>query len=301
MTQLSIKKILIPTDFSDNSLKAFDHAILLAKITKAEVVLLHVMEDMMATAHIGNNMSPSLMALQNLEGNVLEYRKEQLNEIIAKLEKENVPKVTPMVVIGRTHREIINALKNTEADIVFMGTHGVSGFREFIMGSNTASVVRDAPCPVLSVQKQPVKSGFKNILVPFSDRPHSREKVMYAIKMAELYGATLHILGIDVENSPEHTKTIELEAAQIKEIIDNHQLQCTVKVMSAAYDFDTALSYAAKVNADLIVEMGDIEKQNIAEYFSGSFSQQIINHSTIPVLSIHSSFNPEMVEQWHGI
>ncbi len=301
MAQLQIKKILIPTDFSEDSTKAFDHAILLAKITNADVVLLHVMEDLMATAATGRQLMDSVDSIQKLETQTLNFRTEQMNEIVIKMTQDNALNVIPMIVIGRTHIEILKAVEKTNADLIIMGTHGVSGFREFIMGSNTYSVVRDSTCPVISLQKKTPSSGFKNMLVPFSDREHSREKIIYAIKIAELYGATLHILGIDVENSEEHRDKIQHEANQIKTIIDKHGLNCTLKVLSSAYNSDTVLSYANVINADLIVAMGNTDKQNFAEYFSGSFSQQIINHSTLPVLSIHASFNPDLVELWHGI
>ncbi|MEO5572229.1 MAG: universal stress protein [Bacteroidia bacterium] len=295
---LKIKKILIPLDFSASSLKAIDFAVNLSKLTDAEITLLHVLENFYATT------DPFYAVIPRFEGYENEIRKissDRLDKEAEKIKKKGTIKVNILSASGRTHKEIIRISKKIKADIIIMGTHGVSGFREFVMGSNTFSVVRDAPCPVLSVQGKSKAGGFKNILVPFSDRPHSREKVMYAIKMAEIQNAAVHVLGIDSAQTKNHSKKITLEAEQIRDIVERHNLKCRVKVVAALYDQDTVLKYAKKINADLIVVMGDATKQNIVQYFTGSYSQQIINHSTIPVLSIHSEFNPKTVRLWHGI
>ena len=298
MNPLKIKRILVPLDFSITSLKALDHAVTLAKLTDAEIILLHIAEYIHATTDPFFGINPGLAVY---ESDIKNMSTESLNKVAEKLKKKGFVKVKTLSVTGRTHIEILRASKKIKADIIVMGTNGVSGFREFVMGSNTFSIVRDALCPVLSVQRKSIANGFKNILVPFSDMPHSREKVMYAIKIAELFDAKIHVLGIDDESTKSHLLKISREAEQIKKIIEKFGLKCNVKTISDSFNPKPVLSYAKKINADLIVTMGNINKQDITEYFTGSFSQQIINHSLIPVLSIQSSFNPAMVELWHGI
>jgi nucleotide-binding universal stress UspA family protein len=180
-----------------------------------------------------------------------------------------------------------------------MGTHGVKGFREFITGSNTFRIVNEAECPVLSFRKDVTQLGFKNILIPFRDHPHSREKVDYAIRMAEIYGAKITVLGVDTDDDSAQFKKIVLEAEQIKSIVEKHGLECSVKVKSSPYLIDKVLKYAQKKNADLIVIMADIDRMRISELFMGPFGQQMVNHSPIPILSIRPTFNPDTVDL-HG-
>ena len=295
---LKIKKILIPLDFSFTSLKALDYAVLLAKLTKAEINLLHVIETVYATTDPFFVADPEI---QSYESDLKKISYQSLDKISEKIKEKNVVKTNIISSSGRTHKEIIRVSKKIKADLIVMGTHGVSGFREFVMGSNTFRIVQDAECPVISVQRKNKAAVFKNILVPFNDKPHSREKVMYAIKMAEIYGAVLNVLGIDDEETAAHSKKIALEANQIKTIAEKHNLTCKIKLITASFNAKTVLDYAKKINADVITTMGDAPKENITEYFTGSISQQIINHSTVPVLSIHSKVNPEMIELWHGI
>jgi nucleotide-binding universal stress UspA family protein len=293
MKVLTIKKILIPIDFSVTSMKAMDYAIILAKLTNAEITLLHVVENIGVTTDMAFSSIPKSEAYDN---KLISMSDKSLKEVADRIKKKGVTNVRTISVIGRTHREVIRISKKIRAGMIVMGTHGVSGFREFMLGSNTYRVVSDAQCPVLSVQRKNSAAAFRNIVLPFNEAFNSREKVIPAVRMALLTGATIHVLGIGNDEA----NSVLPQARQTQEIIEKYNVKCTMKVISGPYT-KGVLEHTAKVNADLIVEMGDLEKQNIAEFFTGSYSQQLINHSPIPVLSIHS--RPELYETdfWHGM
>ncbi len=294
MSTFNIKKILVPLDFSKTSVKALDYAIDMAEKCNAELTLLHVAEGFVANAARGYYIAPSYE--KEYEQLVIKQGNDNLNDFANGIKKVGVTNVTVLTTVGRTHSEILKAAKKTKADIIIMGTHGVSGVREFFIGSNTFNVIRNAKCPVLSVQTGNKAPGFKNVLLPFRGKGHSREKVNYAIDLALLYKSTIHILGVDTEFTEAGKRKIELEAEQIKEIAKHKNLNCTTKIISHAYVSEAVLKNAQKVNADLIIIMSDLDKMDITEYFAGPFSQQIVNHSTIPVLSIHPEYNPKMID-----
>lgn len=294
MSYYQIKKILIPVDFSKTSLKALDHAAYLAKISDAEITLLHVPESLSATTGTGVFDPPDFH--EDYEKNIADQSNKRLDELAAGLKKKGNLKVNTLTVIGSPKKEILNVSKKIKADLIVMGTHGASGIKEFFIGSNTFSIIKDAKCPVLSVQKDQKSPGFKNILVPFRDKPHSREKVNYAIDLALLYNATIHVLGIDTEYTKAHKRKIELEAEQIRKIIEKKGLTCKVKVIESDYLADTLLKHAAAIGADLIISMSDMDRMSIVEYFSGPYAQQLVNHSPIPVLSIRPQFNPNTID-----
>lgn len=298
MAQFKIKKILVPIDFSFTSLKALDHATTMAKIIDAEITLLHVVENQYVNT---DPLFVSMTGIASFEDKLNKISMQSLGKLGEKIKKKGVKNIKLMTVNGRTHKEILSASKKIKADMIVMGTHGVSGVREFVIGSNTFRIVNDSGIPVLSVQRKGNTNGFKTILVPFSDRPHSREKVIYAIRMAEMFNSTIHVLGIDIEGTPQHEKKIKLEADQICKMADRHNLASESKVIAGSYDAQTVLDYSKKINADLILSIGDIDKEDLTEYFTGSFAQQLINHSPVPVLSVHSKLNPKMIELWHGI
>ena len=77
-----------------------------------------------------------------------------------------------------------------------MGTHGANGIGEFFIGSNAHKTVTLAPCPVITVQGNSKKLGFRKIILPIDDSIHSRQKVNYAITIAKKYAAKIDILGL---------------------------------------------------------------------------------------------------------
>jgi nucleotide-binding universal stress UspA family protein len=298
MKPFFIKRILIPVDFSFTALKAVDHAVNIAKLAQAEIYLLHVIENIHSTT---DPLYFSIPKERTLDADLTRISNESLNRISNKIQSKGFSNIKTMTVFGRTHTEILKTAKKIKADLIVMGTHGVTGFQEFIMGSNTYRVVSDAECPVLSVQRKNKPLGYKNILVPFTDSVHSREKVSFAIKVAELFGAKISVLGFDNGDSKAHSKKIALQAEQIKKVVEKHQLNSTIKITDQPYTAKTVLDYSKKINADLITVTGNVDKRDITEYFKGSLSQQLINHSELPVLSIHKNVNPKTIALWSFI
>jgi nucleotide-binding universal stress UspA family protein len=299
MKFFKIKKILIPIDFSKTSLKALDYAVKFSKATNAEIILLHVTAGLYQTYEPGyfNPLPAAPVLLKDYEKEVIEKSDKHMEAIAEKIKMEGVSQVSFFTMPGTITTEILSAAKKHHTSLIVMGTHGVSGFREFFIGSNTLRVIRDADCPVLSVQDKSEDPLFKNILMPFRDKPHSREKVNYAIDLSILFSSQLHVLGVDTEFTPEHKKKIELEGEQIKTIAESHGVACNTKIISSVYVGDVVLEHARAVNADLIISMADMDKMDISEYFTGPFAQQIVNHSPIPVLSIRPGYNPETIDQ----
>jgi nucleotide-binding universal stress UspA family protein len=291
MKPFEIKKILVPIDFSLTSMKALEHAIFMAKKTKGEITLMHVTDSMMSGSE---TFYAAIPRTAEFEAEIRKECEAHLMKLADKIRKEQSVTINVLAVSGNPRQEIIKAAEKTSADIIVMGTHGTSGVSEFVMGSNTVRVISEAKCPVLSVQ-QSVDAGVKKILVPFRNKPHSREKVDYAIALGKLSGASIHVLGVDVEHDEEVKDKLNLEAEQIKKIIEGHGLVCETKVITGAYLSDEILGYAKEIQAGLIVIMADLDRMSVSDFIMGPFAQQIVNHSHIPILSIRPTFNADTV------
>jgi len=301
MGLFTIKKILVPVDFSATGQKVLDQVATMAKKNGAEVILFVSLETPMGKS------SPDYfgVAINNpkmFEELLLEWAEKNMEKLQENLKKMGVSKVSYKIGEGTAYKMIVKAAKDTKADLIVMGTHGVSGFREFSVGSNTARVVSEAACPVLSIQKSSKKSGFNTILVPFRDRPHSRESVDYAIDLAKSYGATIQVLGISTDPADSAKRKLQLEADQIKKIAEKRGVKATTDVVKNKFVAKNILTYAEKKKADLIVLMADLDKSGISEYLIGPVIQQVVNHSPIPILSIHPVINPNLLvsgnESW---
>lgn len=142
-----VRRILAPTDYSDNSLAAVRYAAGLAEAFGAELVLLHVVPDL--TLVLPDAVMPTPVAgpdLQELAANA----RAALAKIVAEQGLAKLDTKTE-VRIGQAAAEIDAAAKELKADLICLSTHGRTGLAHLFLGSVAERVVRHAPCPVLVV------------------------------------------------------------------------------------------------------------------------------------------------------
>lgn len=145
---ITIRRILVPTDFSDCATPAVRYAVELADKFGAELILLHVVPD--SVLALPDAVMPTPAPLADLQA-LTEAGKTGLANLIAalKLESRN-PRAE--VRLGSPEQEIVAAAKDLHADLVCIATHGRGGLARVILGSVAEMVVRHAPCPVLTVR-----------------------------------------------------------------------------------------------------------------------------------------------------
>lgn len=279
MKSTQLRRILVPIDFSAVSLTALDQATFLARLFKADLYVLHVID-------IPPSVYPieELMALGSDSSLIERSIAGKCEKLKLSIRKEHGLRINTLVCRGRTADEIVSAVKENNIDIVVMGTHGASGFDEYFIGSNAHKVITLCPCPVISVQRKSKKLGYSNILLPIGNSMHSREKVNYVMLLAKKFGSVIHILGLPDDNDSLHNKQFALKVASVEKLVKKAGLACTVQIARKGNIAELALKYAKKTKSDLIAIMTDHE----SEYgiFIGPFTKQIVNHSKIPVLSI---------------
>jgi nucleotide-binding universal stress UspA family protein len=279
---LDIKRILIPTDFSDTAILALKHAVNLARLVDAQITLMHVVSTF---AFRVNLPEVDLDEAQNskLSGAV----GNKLSQIADEITAEHGIKVNTMVTSGRIREEVVRLADEIDADIIIIGTHGVSGLKEFFMGSNAFRIVSEAACPVLSVQKSDKALGFKNIVVPIDNSFHSREKLGISVRMARTFNAKLFICGLrSVDHNDEDLNAkFRMKMKQVEDYLEEKEVDFTTSTLFCSNIAKATMDYAAEMNADLIIIMNE-QEINTTGFFMGPYAQQVVNHSTIPVLSI---------------
>ena len=144
MINVNVKRLLVPTDFSDCSQEAVEYAISLAQVLQAQVFFLHVMEppayglDFTLT-HPGVPVEVKQKLTESIKQSVEEAKKLGIN-------------AEGYFVLGVPYAEIINAAKKHEVDLIVMGTHGRTGLSHFWLGSTAERVIQNAHCPVLTIK-----------------------------------------------------------------------------------------------------------------------------------------------------
>jgi nucleotide-binding universal stress UspA family protein len=144
---ISLKKILVPTDFEATSQVAVNYARALAEAFGASIHVLHVLEDPMIHAASHEYFTPQPNYREAMEGDAHSRLRGQLNE-------EQTARFRAQFVArwGIPFVEIIRYAKDENVDLIVMGTHGLGVIAHILMGSVAEKVVRKAPCPVLIVR-----------------------------------------------------------------------------------------------------------------------------------------------------
>ncbi len=186
---------------------------------------------------------------------------------------------------GNVSKEIAGTERDIGADLIFMGSHGKQGFQPYWIGSNTGRVVSASSCPVVSVQEDAASMDFSNIILPLDDSIETRQKVPYAVILAKAFNATIHIFAVSKDKSDETRRRIEAYARQTENYFDERNVRYTVEVRQGNPVPQACIDYGAEKKAGLIMMMTGTDGGG---WFMGTYAQQLINHSNIPICAIHS-------------
>jgi len=146
------KRILVPTDFSLSADRALNYAVSIARLYKAEILVLHVFQ---LQEYLGL-LSQKAQIDERTANEVLEIAKKQavdsLEETVRRHADAGVA-MNPDLVIGVPFEEIVEYAAQREVDLIVMPAHGRTGLAHFFLGSTTERVIERAACPVLAVKQ----------------------------------------------------------------------------------------------------------------------------------------------------
>ena len=151
--ETTIKKVLVPIDFSDYSKSALKYAVNFAKSFNADMILIYVVEPVIYPP----DFSMGQIAMPSITTEWDDRAKDELAKL-AKNEITGVNSVKTVIKTGKPFVEIIETAKEEDVDLIIIATHGHSGVEHILFGSTAEKVVRKAPCPVLTL-REPLK-GF---------------------------------------------------------------------------------------------------------------------------------------------
>ena len=272
-----IQSILIPTDFSELSESALKVGIAIAKRQNAEVTLLHVVD-------LLPNLLPTEVLLSDSQ-EVLFRMEEKLKELSAKIQKETGVKAAVKALQGTPSDSICKLANKENMSLIVMGTHGVSGLREFFIGSEAFRVVKNATCPVLTIPGNWGKTDFGKVLFPVRLNPGTLDTYFYARPIIERNNSELYVLGLYEREKDIDNKEISISIDKLKDQLNNDNVLFRTGITQSK-DFPAKiLNLAKEYEADLIILTANLDN-NFKAFFVGPFVQQVVNHSRLPVLSI---------------
>ncbi|MGY0392798.1 universal stress protein [Bizionia sp. KMM 8389] len=274
-----MKKIIVPIDFSEYSEYALETAALLAKNNNAEILALHMLE-----------MSDAILTKGNSEAQMesvflLELAKKRFTEFLDKPYLENV-KVTPIVKHFKVFSEVNEVAKEHEVDLIIMGSQGTSGIKEYFVGSNTEKVVRYSEVPVLVIKHNPILTTFDSVVFASDFSKEAIGAYKKAKDMCMALNSDMFLIYVNLPGeSFKSTAEMESKVADFLKEADGDLSNLNKVTYVSDYTVEQGIStFANLVGADLIA-MATHGRKGLAHFFEGSISEDLANHSTLPVMT----------------
>jgi nucleotide-binding universal stress UspA family protein len=297
-------RILVAVDFSKSSHEAVRYAAALARDYGSSLSLLHVEE----SGWMGPPLTPA--EEQQLLARMAATAREEL--------AEDRP-LTPLIMRGKPFHQIVEAARESNADLVVVGTRGLTGLKHALLGSTAERVIQHAPCPVLVVRPvEAAESGAalpgsplpRRILVPLDFSEMSRPVLQYARDLALKLGATLILLHVAEHNStgyefgtPDFAALAESVSsaarAEFKKVLEvglPPELR-TETAIRPGWPFGgdrpfVEISKAAReLAADLII-LGTHGRAGLEHALLGSTAERVAQHAPCPVLIVPRRLKP---------
>jgi nucleotide-binding universal stress UspA family protein len=271
-----MKKILVPTDFSEQAENALKVAAQLANKYGSEIYLLHMLELPLQQVDMMNTPSPlpEAMFFMKLAHQKFEHlmAKDYLKDLVV----HDIVKSYP------SFSSIIDTCHELNVDLIIMGSHGASGLKEMFIGSNAEKVIRTSDLPVLVIKNNHAEFTIDRFVFASDFHKDNRETYKQATAFAKAFGAKMYLVMVNTANN--FTPTLEANERIQDFIKDSDFKDYTTHIYNDETVETGILNFSKEIDADLI-GISTHGRQGIAHFFNGSISEDLVNHSKRPVIT----------------
>jgi nucleotide-binding universal stress UspA family protein len=275
-----MKKILIPVDFSAPSMEAVKFGINLGIKGKSEVKLVHIVE---LPVLYDTTLMPALSFEEVFYSEMKKKAEKNFEKIKNKWDGEGV-KISFEVEFGSFLPKLTSVSEKWGAELIVMGTHGASGVREFVIGSNTEKVVRQSSVPVMAIKKAVKPEDLKDIVFAVPANSENDELMNELKRLQEFLKAQIHLVFI---NTPAVFRKDSQSFAELKAFAKRFMLKnFTLNVYNDLTEEDGLKNFAESKKAGLIA-MATHGRKGLSHLVAGSITEDVVNHLQIPVWTFH--------------
>lgn len=279
-----MKKILVPTDFSDHAEYALKVAAQIARKNNGEIFLLHMLE---LPSHISDDGIGESKAVGSSAGVpevmfFMEKTRERFQEIVNKPYLDGIT-IVEAIQFDKAFDGIISHSKKHEIDLIVMGSHGASGFQEMFIGSNTEKVVRTSDIPVLVIKKEEGEFNPQKFVFASDFSNEIKKPFAKVVEFANSFNTELSLVFVNTPSDFKSTHAAE-------KIINDFAAQFDIKNKYTSHVYSDVniekgvLHFSNSINADLI-GICTHGRQGLAHFFNGSISEDLVNHAVRPVVT----------------
>lgn len=269
-----MERIIVPIDFSEESIKGLELAIIYANKFFCDIQMVHVQSKKHGRLQVH---------FENQYNQIVESFEEIISDYKTKL--NGVSRLTYIIKTGSVHEEIVNQANAFDDSIIICSTNGTSGLSDYILGSNAHRIIQSTNKPVISVYSSKYIGELKRIVLPIDISKETREKVPLTAAIAKAFGAEVHILQVSTSDSEGIKNKLDIYAATVRKYLDQEGINHKTSYIVGDNITDITIEYAKSIDADLISIMTE-QTSALSNLILGSYAYQMLNSSPIPVLSV---------------
>lgn len=281
-----MKKILVPTDFSEQANYALNFAYQIAKNSGAEIFLINIVDYPGLSTVWGGGMNVIGGAeppLDNLDEafikNLLDKSKDEMNNMVKDMNHDDVL-IHQLVEVGNPYYVIAEKIEQEAVNMVIMGSKGASGLEEVLIGSNTEKVVRHSKCPVITIKRRRDFSKIKKIVFASNFEEEQDHVITELKKIQDIFGAHINLVKI---NTPSNFETTRIIKKQMQAFAEKYELSnFSLNIFNDFAEEDGIIYYTEDIEADMIA-LGTHGRTGFMHLISGSIAEDIVNHAKRPV------------------
>jgi nucleotide-binding universal stress UspA family protein len=274
-----MKKILIPTDFSEISTNAIKYGIEIAKTANSKITLLHVMSMPIITTEAQIIVPPLDEMKKECEGLLDKLKKELL------VKTNNALEINCVCKIGFSVDEINQFAIENNSDLVVIGMRGAGYLSEKIIGSTTTALMQKCKCPVLAIDAKVKFKPIKKIVLACDYEETNNEAILLPLKeITQLFKSQVYILNVLKESNKKPT---------VSEAVAGIRLEHSLNGVNHSFHFiqnDDVIEgineFVAHHKIDMVVMIPRMHSA-LKNIFKQPHTKKMAFHGVVPLLTLH--------------
>ena len=236
-----MKNIIVPIDFSEDSLKGLDLALMFTRKQPTTIQMVYVQK------RSTDYNSPGQFEEEK------KWAEKRFKEILSKYESrmENDSNLRYIIKSGKIYKEIVNQADSYKESLVVASTHGASGFEEFFIGSNAFKIISATEMPVLTTRTGKISTTLEKIVMPIDVTIDTRQKVPMTAELAKLFDAEVHIITISSSRGKRIISRLNAYANQASSYLNAKGIKHRIKNLYGDNVVDLTVVYADSIDARL--------------------------------------------------
>lgn len=267
--------ILVPTDFSELSKVAIRYALSMAKKMDGKVTLLHVVD-------VGEHAASMRLRLHSLIDELVKIAEDDFEQLLAEMKKYNRSGKPLKFKIeqGTSFVDIVSKFaKKNRMKIIVMGTHGATGLKKVVMGSNTASMLEASNIPVLAVPSEATFKALKSVVYA-TDLINTQKELKALLQVIGTEKPVLHIIHVTTDRAG----SMEAEEKIDKVVAKSGYKNTLVRVLVNKNPVPAINDYVTNIRVDMLM-MFPHQHSFFEKLFKPSVTKQMTFQNNVPLLA----------------